>query len=59
MFRVRVDRHTLSYKNSFGGSGVPIVAPQVTSPTSSREVADVIPDLAQWVKDPALPQGVA
>ena len=34
--------------------GVPIVAQELTNPTRNREVADSIPGLAQWVKDPML-----
>ena len=36
------------------GVGVPIVAQQVTNPTSIYEDASPTPGLAQWVKDPAL-----
>ena len=35
--------------------GVPFVAQWLTNPSRKHEVADLIPGLAQWVKDPALP----
>ena len=35
--------------------GVPIMAQWLMNPTSNHEVADLIPGLHHWVKDPALP----
>ena len=35
--------------------GVPIVVQQVMNPTNIHEDASLIPDLAQWVRDPAFP----
>ena len=35
--------------------GVPIVAEWLTNPTRNHEVAVLVPALAQWVNDPALP----
>ena len=36
--------------------GVPVVAQQVTNPTSIHEDAELIPEVAKWVKDPVLLQ---
>ena len=35
--------------------GVPVVAQWLTNPTGNHEVAGLVPALAQWVNDPALP----
>ena len=39
--------------------GVPVVVQWLTNPSRNHEVVDSIPGLAQWVKDPVLPQAVA
>ena len=35
--------------------GVPVVAQWLTNPTRTQEDEDLIPGLAQWIKDPVLP----
>ena len=36
-------------------SGVPIVAQWLRNPTRNHEIVGLVPALAQWVDDPALP----
>ena len=38
--------------------GVPIVAQWLTNPTRNDKVSGLVPALAQWVNDPALPWAV-
>jgi len=38
-----------------GFPGVPVVVQWLTNPTRNHEVVGLVPGLAQWVKDPALP----
>ena len=45
-------QHSLSL--SLKSLGVPIVAQQVTNPTSTHKDVGLIPGLPQWVKDPLL-----
>ena len=46
--------HFVMY-NNMESLGVPTVAQRVTNPASIHEDVGLIPSLAQWVKDPALP----
>ena len=55
-----INKHTKEKKqskhnNKNSHQGVPIVAQWLTNPTRNHEVAGLLPALAQWVKDPALP----
>ena len=47
------------YVKSMGLTGVPVVAQRVKNPTSIHEDEGSIPDFAQCIKDPVLPQAMA
>ena len=55
IFLFLVEFHLSSSHYNKNIIGVPLVAQWLTNPTSNYEVAGLIPGLAQWVKDPALP----
>ena len=57
--KAHLERASLGKSRKFpieiGGRGVPVLAQWLTNPTKNYEVLGLIPGLAQWAKDPALP----
>ena len=56
-FILQILAHLLSIHiaNKKSSQGVPVVARWLRNPTRNHEVAGLIPGLALWVKDSALP----
>ena len=46
--------HEKKHRSKDVPKGVPVMAQWLTNPTRNHEGAGSIPDLTQWVKDPAL-----
>ena len=51
----RARNRALTIQSKIWTLGSSVVAQQIKNPTGVHEDLDLIPGLAQWVKDPALP----